>query len=62
MEMVAILATGGTLATLGGSTGLGSNLTEVQNTQFEMLVTQDCKKIENTLNAVALEKIARKAG
>lgn len=31
MEMIAILATGGTLNTIGGATGLGSNLAEVQN-------------------------------
>lgn len=31
MELIAILATGGTLATVGGATGLGSNLADVQN-------------------------------
>jgi len=31
MEMIAILATGGSLATIGGATGLGSNLADVQN-------------------------------
>lgn len=31
MEMIAILATGGSLSTIGGSTGLGSNLADVQN-------------------------------
>ena len=56
-ELIAILATGGSLATLGGSTGLGSNLADKQNEQFELLVTQDCKKIANTLNAVAVKKI-----
>lgn len=34
MEQFAILATGGSLATLGGATGLGSNLADVQNDQF----------------------------
>ena len=29
MEMVSILATGGTLMTIGGSTGLGSDLARV---------------------------------
>ena len=56
-ELIAILATGGSLATLGGTTGLGSNLAEKQNEQFELLVTQDCKKITNTLNAVAVKKV-----
>lgn len=31
MEMIAILATGGTLNTIGGATGLGSNLADMQN-------------------------------
>lgn len=31
MEMISILATGGSLSTIGGSTGLGSNLADVQN-------------------------------
>ena len=29
MEMIAILATGGSLSTIGGATGLGSNLADV---------------------------------
>lgn len=45
MEQFSILATGGTLATLGGSTGLGSNLADVQNSQFQSLVNYDCKRI-----------------
>lgn len=35
---------------------MGSNLAEKQNEQFDLLVTQDCKKIANTLNAVAVKK------
>lgn len=52
MEQFSILATGGTLATLGGSTGLGSNLADVQNDQFQSLVNYDCKRIQNALQMV----------
>ena len=45
MEMIAILATGGNLSTIGGSTGLGSNLADVQNDQFQQLISYDCKRI-----------------
>lgn len=58
-EMISILATGGSLATIGGSTGLGSNLAEVQNDQFQMLVSQDCKKISNAITNVVVRKICR---
>lgn len=34
MEMISILATGGTLMTIGGSTGLGSDLARVQQESF----------------------------
>lgn len=59
MEQFAILATGGTLATLGGSTGLGSNLAEVQNSQFQSLVNYDCKKLQNALQTV-VDKCVKK--
>ena len=59
MEQFSILATGGTLATLGGSTGLGSNLAEVQNTQFQSLVNYDCKRIQNALQMV-VDKCVKK--
>ena len=52
MEQFSILATGGTLATLGGPTGLGSNLADVQNDQFQSLVNYDCKRIQNALQMV----------
>lgn len=58
-EMISILATGGSLATIGGSTGLGSNLADVQNDQFQMLVSQDCKKISNAITNVVVRKICR---
>lgn len=34
MEMIAILATGGAINTLGGSTGMNSNISDKQNEQF----------------------------
>ena len=52
MEQFSILATGGTLATLGGGTGLGSNLADVQNDQFQSLVSYDCKRIQNAMQIV----------
>lgn len=52
MEQFSILATGGTLATLGGGTGLGSNLADVQNDQFQSLVNYDCKRIQNAMQIV----------
>lgn len=52
MEMIAILATGGSLNTIGGSTGLGSNLAEVQNDQFNKLVRKDLRKIEKAMTKV----------
>lgn len=56
MEMIAILATGGSLSTIGGSTGLGSNLADVQNDQFQQLISYDCKRIQNAMSAVAIRK------
>lgn len=38
MEMVCLIALGGSLNTIGGSTGLGSNLAEVQDNAFQSLV------------------------
>lgn len=49
MELISILATGGTLATIGGPTGLGSNLADVQNEQFMKLVRKDVRILEKAL-------------
>lgn len=54
-EIFCILATGGNLATIGGSSGLGSNVAEIQNDQFNSLVNADCKKIANSMT-VAVKK------
>lgn len=62
MEQFSILATGGTLATLGGSSGLGSNLADVQNQQFQSLVNYDCKRIQNSLQVVVDKCVQRKFG
>lgn len=56
MEMIAILATGGSLSTIGGATGLGSNLADVQNDQFQQLISYDCKRIQNAMSDVAVRK------
>lgn len=61
MEMVAILATGGSLNTIGGATGLGSNLAEVQNDQFMKLVRRDIRILEKTMTKLC-QWTARKIG
>lgn len=62
MAMISILATGGTLATIGGSSGLGSNTAEIQNDQFNSLVSNDCKRISNTLSEVAVKRVCEWLG
>lgn len=56
MEQISILATGGTLMTLGGSTGLGSNLAEVQRESFNELVNFDCKRLSNAITNCVVKK------
>lgn len=58
MEMISILATGGTLMTIGGSTGLGSDLASVQKKSFDSLVNNDCKRISNAFTQI-IEKIVK---
>ena len=53
------MSIGGSLNTLGGSTGLGSNLADKQDEQFQSLINLDAKKIQNTINSVAVEKACR---
>lgn len=52
MEMISILATGGSLNTIGGSTGLGSNLADMQNKQFTQLVDRDRKQLTRAMNQI----------
>lgn len=54
MEMISILATGGTLMTIGGSTGLGSDLARVQQESFNSIVNQDCKLISNAMTSIVV--------
>lgn len=61
-EVICIMAIGGALNTLGGATGLGSDLASQQNEQFQSLINQDGKKIQNTINAVAMPKVIRGLG
>ena len=59
MEMVSILATGGTLMTIGGSTGLGSDLARVQQESFNSIVNQDCKRIANAITECIVKKCVK---
>ena len=59
MEMVSILATGGTLMTIGGSTGLGSDLARVQQESFNSIVNQDCKRISNAVTDCIVKKCVK---
>lgn len=62
MELISILATGGNLSTLGGATGLGSNLADVQNQDFQNLINADCKKIANAMTNIVVRKCALSLG
>lgn len=62
MEMVSILATGGTLMTIGGSTGLGSDLARVQQESFNSIVSQDCKRISNAMTDGVVNKVVKALG
>ena len=62
MEMVCLIALGGSLNTIGGSTGLGSNLADVQDSAFQSLVNQDCKKISNAMSEIVVKRCAERLG
>lgn len=62
MEMVCLIALGGSLNTIGGSTGLGSNLADVQDNAFQSLVNQDCKKIANAMSEIVVRRCAEQLG
>ena len=62
MEMVCLIALGGSLNTIGGSTGLGSNLADVQDDAFQSLVNQDCKKISNAMSETVVRRCAEHLG
>ena len=60
MEAISIMATGGTLMTIGGSTGLGSDLARVQQESFNSIVNQDCKRISNALTDSVVKKCVKR--
>ena len=60
MQQISILATGGTLMTIGGSTGLGSDLARVQQESFNSLVNLDCKRISNAITNCIVRKCVQK--
>ena len=62
MEMVCLIALGGSLNTIGGSTGLGSNLADVQDSAFQSLVNQDCRKISNAMSEIVVGRCAERLG
>ena len=60
MDMIVLLACGEKMTTLGGPTGLGSNLADVQAQDFNNLVNYDCKRISNAMTRCAVAKCVRK--
>ena len=42
--------------TIGGSTGLGSDLARVQQESFNSIVNQDCKRISNAMTNSVIKK------
>lgn len=60
METIVLLALGEKLTILGGATGLGSNLADIQSQEFADLVSYDCKRIANTLTRCAVAKCVKK--
>lgn len=58
-EAICILAVGGSLNVLGGATGLGSNLADVQQQAFNSLVNADCKRISNAISQVVVPKVTK---
>ena len=60
MDMIVLLACGEKMTTLGGPTGLGSNLADVQTQEFNNLVNYDCKRISNAMTRCAVAKCVRK--
>ena len=61
--MFCILAVGGTLDVLAGTqgsagTGMGSSTSDNQMTQFQSLVSYDCKRIQNAMQ-VAVKKAVK---
>lgn len=60
METIVLLALGEKMTTLGGSSGLGSNLAEIQSQEFADLVSYDCKRIANAMTTCTVKKCVKK--
>ena len=60
MEMIVMLALGQKMTSLGEATGLGSNLADVQKSEFESLVSRDCLQIQNAMSRCAVKKVVNK--
>lgn len=48
------------MTTLGGSSGLGSNLADIQSQEFQDLVSYDAKRIANAMSRCTVRKCVRK--
>ena len=62
METIVLLALGEKMTTLGGSSGLGSNLAEIQSQEFSDLVSYDCKRIANSMTRCTVAKCLKYLG
>ena len=60
LETICLLALGEKLTILGGATGLGSNLADIQSQEFADLVSYDCKRIANSMTRCAVSKCVKK--
>ena len=60
LEMIVLLACGEKMTTLGGATGLGSDVATQQNEQFQKLISYDCKRIANSMTHCAVKKCVEK--
>lgn len=58
-EVIVLLACGEKLTTLGGPTGLGSDLASIQSQEFNNLVSYDCKRIANSMTKCAVHKCVK---
>lgn len=62
METIVLLALGEKMTTLGGSSGLGSNLAEIQSQEFNDLVSYDAKRIANVMSRCTVAKCTKSLG
>lgn len=63
MKMICLLAIGSTAAVLGDvSGGLNEGISNLQKSQFDSFVTQDCKAIANSMTRCVVSKVVRHLG